>query len=148
MAAYRKTGKSALTTTAARSALMAKVRQRGTTAELAVRRILRRLGIPYRSNVAKLPGRPDLFAFDQRVAIFVHGCFWHRHHGCKAASTPRTNVPFWSAKFEANVRRDKAKTRALRRRGLRVLVVWECQTRDVRKLKRLVAMLERRLETH
>jgi DNA mismatch endonuclease, patch repair protein len=138
--------KPALTTTAARSALMASVRQRGTGAELAVRQILRRLKIRFRSNVASLPGRPDVCATEAGVAIFVHGCFWHRHRGCKAASTPRTNTEFWTAKFDANMRRDRAKTRALRRRGLGVLVIWECQTRNLAKLKQLETKLEKVLK--
>ena len=115
--------------TAARSALMARVRQHGTAAELAVRRALRAAGIRFRTNAKHLPGRPDVYLPSPRIAIFVHGCFWHRHAGCSATTTPKTNVKYWSAKFADNLERDRSKARALRKLGYRVMVVWECQTR-------------------
>ena len=109
---------------------MKSVRQVGTAPELAVRRALSFRGVRYRLNVRSLPGSPDIANMREHFAIFVHGCFWHRHPGCRYATTPKTNVPFWSRKFAANIQRDQAKLQALRTRAIRVLVVWECQTRD------------------
>jgi DNA mismatch endonuclease, patch repair protein len=127
---------------AARSALMARVRQHGTGAEVAVRRALRVGGVSFRNNAKNLPGRPDLYVPSKKVAIFVHGCFWHRHRGCAAASTPKTNVEYWRTKFADNRERDRRKARALRELGYRVVVVWECQTRKPSALKRLSTRLK------
>lgn len=126
-----------------RSALMARVRQRGTAAEIVVRALLKAQNVRYRANAKHLPGRPDIYVSAGRVALFVHGCFWHRHANCPASSTPKTNAPFWNQKFYENVARDRRKSRALRRLGYRVFTVWECQTRDNRKVIRLAARLER-----
>lgn len=123
-----------------RSALMARVRQKGTGPELVVQAIFRRLGRRFTVNTASLPGSPDILDTAARIAVFVHGCYWHRHPGCRASSTPKTNVAFWAKKFEANVRRDRRNARLLRALGFRAVVVWECQT----KAPRVVA-LERRL---
>jgi DNA mismatch endonuclease, patch repair protein len=109
-----------------RSALMRRVRQRGTPGEIAVARMLVRLGLHYRRNVRSLPGSPDFANKARRWAIFVHGCFWHRHTACRRATVPKRNRDFWLEKFRANRRRDAMAIRALRRRGFRVLVVWEC----------------------
>lgn len=109
---------------------MKAVRQRGTKPELAVSEELRARRIRHRLNVSNLPGSPDIANARRRFAIFVHGCFWHRHAGCRYATSPKSNQAFWEAKFEANRRRDRAKMRALRERSFRVLVVWECQTRN------------------
>lgn len=109
---------------------MGRVRQKGTAPELAVRRALTRLGYRYRLNVRKLPGTPDVVIGRLRTAIFVHGCFWHRHPGCRAASTPKTNAEFWKAKFTRNLERDGEKIAALEALGWRTVVVWECETRS------------------
>lgn len=124
-----------------RSALMARVRQAGTSPELAVRRVLRRLRVRVRTNGARLPGSPDLYDAQRRLAVFVHGCFWHRHRGCRACTTPTANASFWAQKFEDNVARDRRKAAELRRLGFRVLTVWECQVKSQIKL----AQLERKL---
>ena len=108
-----------------RSRIMASVRQKGTGPELRLRKALHRLGFRYRLNDNKLPGSPDLVFPKYKAVIFVHGCFWHRH-GCKASTTPKTRRDFWLAKFKANVERDEAKIEALKAKGWRVLVVWEC----------------------
>ena len=118
----------------ARSALMRAVRQKGTGGELTVGRVLRSLGVSARHNVKSLPVSPDLVTADGRLAIFVHGCFWHRHGGCTRTTTPKRNRAFWLAKFRANVSRDRRKTRALRDLGVDVLVIWECETRSLEKL--------------
>jgi DNA mismatch endonuclease (patch repair protein) len=122
-----------------RSALMGRVRQKGTGAELNVRAALRKAGFRYRSNVSGLAGRPDLVNRELRIAIFVHGCFWHRHARCRRATTPKTNVAFWQEKFLANVSRDRRKARALRQQGYRVLTVWECEALDSERLARIIA---------
>ena len=117
-----------------RSALMARVRSRNTDPELIVRRMCHRLGYRFRLHRKDLPGRPDLAFPKLRSVIFVHGCFWHRHANCKRASTPKTRATFWTLKFERNVGRDASAKKALRKKGWRVLTVWECQ------LKRTVSL--------
>lgn len=121
---------------------MARVRQRGTASELAVRRLLKAERVPFRTNGGHLPGSPDLYIPTFRIAVFVHGCFWHRHRNCCAATVPKTNVPYWTTKFVENVARDHRKARALRALGYRVFVIWECQTRDMSKLERAARKLK------
>lgn len=117
---------------------MADIRQHGTTPELVVRRLVTSLGMRYRVKNRDLPGNPDLANRSKRWAIFVHGCYWHRHPGCKLASTPKRNRDFWVAKFERNVVRDRAATAELHHLGFDVLLVWECETREpVQTLERL-----------
>lgn len=124
-----------------RSRIMRAVRRRGTSPEIEVRSALSRLGFRFRENVTGLPGSPDLANKRRKIAIFVHGCFWHRHASCSRASTPTRNFDFWNEKFVTNVRRDRRKARELRRLGYRVLVVWECDTRDPVKLERKLARM-------
>jgi DNA mismatch endonuclease Vsr len=114
----------------ARSALMARVRQRGTAVELAVGDVLRSIGASYRINVRKLPGSPDFANRTRKWAVFVHGCFWHHHARCKRATVPKSNKKFWRDKFDANRARDKRALLELRRLGFRVTVIWECQIGD------------------
>lgn len=110
-----------------RSALMARVRQKRTSAELTVAGILRNLGHAYRLNVRSLPGSPDFANRKRRWAIFVQGCFWHHHTNCRRATVPKSNVGFWTAKLTANRVRDARSVRALRAMGFRVVMVWECE---------------------
>jgi DNA mismatch endonuclease (patch repair protein) len=112
---------------AARSALMGRIRGVDTGPEMAVRRAAHRLGYRFRLHCRSLPGRPDIVFPSRRAAIFVHGCFWHRHEGCRKASTPKTRVEFWEAKFARNVERDAEVQQRLRAAGWRVLVIWECE---------------------
>ena len=112
---------------------MRAVRSGDTTPELVVRRMVHALGYRYRLHARDLPGRPDLVLPRLGKAIFVHGCFWHRH-ACEAGrSTPASRVEYWQAKFARNVQRDRSNLRKLRRLGWSVLVVWECQTRTARR---------------
>jgi len=111
---------------ATRSRMMSGIRGRDTKPEKQVRSFLHRAGLRFRLH-ASLPGKPDLVFPRHGAVAFVHGCFWHRHPGCRYATTPSSNVDFWQAKFDANVARDKRVTRQLRKEGWRVLVVWECQ---------------------
>lgn len=120
--------------TESRRRLMQSVRRQNTSPELVVRRLLHRLGFRFRLH-PKLPGTPDLILPRYRVAIFVHGCFWHRHQGCRYATTPKTRTDFWLKKFAANEERDLRKTEALRSLGWNVLTIWECQTRNLPALE-------------
>lgn len=115
-----------------RSAVMRAVKSRDTTPELAVRRILHAAGIGYRLGGRGLPGRPDLVMPGRRVAVFVHGCFWHGHDCARGARQPRANADYWSAKISRNRARDVAACAALEAAGWRVVTVWECRlkTRD------------------
>lgn len=111
---------------ATRSAIMSRVGTRDTKPELMLRHELHSRGIRYRLNVKALPGTPDIVLPKWRAIIFVHGCFWHRHAGCKKTTSPKNNATFWSEKFEANVARDKTTLDRLHARNWRTLVVWEC----------------------
>jgi len=122
-----------------RSELMANIRGRDTAPELAVRRIAHRMGLRFRLHRKDLPGRPDLVFPKHRLAVFVHGCFWHRHRGCRYAYTPKSRVAFWAEKFAANVARDAHQKRALEVLGWRVLVIWECETRHEAAVERRLA---------
>ena len=107
---------------------MRAVRQAHTGPELVVRRLLHGLGLRFRLHRRGLPGTPDIILPKHRTAIFVHGCFWHRHAGCAKATTPKTRAVFWCEKFDRNVFRDQETERALASAGWRVLTVWECET--------------------
>lgn len=126
-----------------RSARMALVRAKDTGPEKVVRRIVFALGYRYRLGRRELAGVPDLAFIGRRKAIFVHGCFWHRHPGCRLARMPKTNVDYWKGKLEGNRKRDLRNQRLLRRAGWKFLVVWECETR---KPQGLAAKLARFLE--
>jgi DNA mismatch endonuclease, patch repair protein len=117
-----------------RSALMSRVRTRDTKPELVVRSCLHQMGFRFRLHQKTLPGSPDIVLPRYRTAIFVHGCFWHRHTGCTKTTTPKTRTAFWKAKFDANVRRDRWAQRRLTASGWTVVTIWECQTRDRDKL--------------
>jgi DNA mismatch endonuclease, patch repair protein len=134
---------SSLSTTPDRSALMSRVRQKGTAPELVVQQILHSLGIRFFANANGTPGSPDIVDVEHTRAIFVHGCYWHRHRGCPACTTPKRNIEFWTTKFASNVARDRRKERQLRHQGYRVMTVWECQTKHLKSLPRLRARLRR-----
>ena len=119
------------------SARLGRVRQHGTSAELTVRKLLHTIGRRFRIHNRDLPGSPDIANRSRKWAVFVHGCFWHRHTGCKRTTTPSRNREFWLQKFDTNVARDARVQTALREQGYRVLVVWECDTEDVGRLKTL-----------
>ncbi len=123
-------------TTPQRSALMKRVRQRGTDVELAARKALSEIGSSYRLNVNTLPGSPDMANERRRKAVFVHGCFWHGHSRCGRGRIPMTNRRFWLDKLRRNKQRDTRKISALRRLGFDVLVVWECELEHPERVKR------------
>ena len=125
-----------------RSAMMSRIKGRDTVPEVVVRRIVHRLGFRFRLHRKDLPGRPDLVFPRYRSVVFVHGCFWHRHEGCRFAYEPKTRTGFWSEKFHRNVARDRDNEKALRALGWRVLVIWECEMRNLTALEeRLLAHL-------
>lgn len=110
-----------------RSWNMGRIKGRDTVPEIAVRSILHRAGFRFRLHRKDLPGRPDIALPGRKIVIFVHGCFWHRHKGCKYSYTPKSNVAFWQDKFESNVARDRKNAKDLKAVGWRVVVVWECE---------------------
>lgn len=127
--------------TPGRSALMARVKSKDTTPELKVRREAHRQGFRFRLHRRTLPGSPDLVFPSRRLAVFVHGCFWHRHTGCRHCTTPKTRREFWDAKFAANVERDARNEVALREIGWSTSVIWECETKDAVHLRKTIAAL-------
>ena len=106
---------------------MSKVRSKNTTPETTLRKALFNKGFRYRTNDDKLPGKPDIVLHKYRTAIFVHGCFWHGHQGCKKSTLPKTNADFWFGKIESNKRRDRLDALQLLSMGWKVLTVWECE---------------------
>ena len=113
-----------------RSAMMRAVKGKDTKPEMAVRRLVHRLGYRFRLHVKTLPGKPDLVFPGKKRIIFVHGCFWHRHPGCRRAAIPETNREFWLQKLSGNVLRDAWVQDELRALGWGILVVWACEIKD------------------
>ena len=114
----------------ARSGLMSRIRGKNTKLELTVRRLVWVAGFRYRLHRRDLPGCPDMVFPGQRKAVFVHGCFWHRHAECSAGRIPKSHVDFWTVKLEKNRLRDIKNQALLRENGWDLLVVWECETKD------------------
>jgi DNA mismatch endonuclease (patch repair protein) len=125
-----------------RSSMMAAVRRQHTKPELNLRIALHRAGLRYRLHRRDLPGTPDVVFVRSRVAIFVQGCFWHRHSGCPRTTTPATRVEFWLDKFAKNVARDCRVQSSLKAAGWRVFVVWECQVKSVDAARDMAKMVE------
>lgn len=117
-----------------RSWNMSRIKGAHTGPERKVRSFLHRMGYRFSLHRKDLPGRPDIVLAKYKTVVFVHGCFWHRHKGCKDATMPKTQRNFWQTKLEGNAARDKVKQRALRRIGWRIIVVWECETKSPAKL--------------
>jgi DNA mismatch endonuclease, patch repair protein len=111
-----------------RSEVMARVGTKNTKPELLVRSLLHKMGYRFRLHRKDLPGSPDIVLPKYRTVIFVHGCFWHRHPGCRRATTPKNNFEYWERKFDRNKERDEKAKSALGERGWNVLTVWECET--------------------
>ncbi|MDB5458333.1 MAG: very short patch repair endonuclease [Caulobacteraceae bacterium] len=124
-----------------RSSVMRRVKGKDTSPELKVRRLLTRMGLRYRLHRKDLPGKPDIVMPGRRLAIFVHGCFWHGHDCPRGARTPKANRPYWEAKIGGNRERDIAHRAALQASGWRVLTLWECELKDEERLERSVADL-------
>lgn len=115
---------------ATRSRMMAGIRGKNTRPEVRLRKALHAMGFRFRLHDKRLPGRPDIVLPKWKVAIEVHGCFWHRHEGCRYSSTPATRPEFWAEKFAANVARDRRNLENLKELGWRTAVIWECWLRE------------------
>lgn len=119
-----------------RSWNMSRIKSRDTKPEKAVRSFLHRMGYRFRLHRKDLPGRPDIVLPKHKTVIFVHGCFWHRHEGCKYAYEPKSRVEFWQNKFRQNIERDKKNQRVLDNAGWKIIVIWECELSDLELLKK------------
>lgn len=122
-----------------RKKAMSRVQQRDTKPEKLVRSILHKLGFRFRKNVSSIAGKPDIVLPKYKTIIFVHGCFWHQHKGCRKANRPTSNTAFWNNKLDKNVKRDKQTLKELKNLGWRFLTVWTCEMKDkellIEKLK-------------
>lgn len=116
-----------------RSQNMARVKSKNTKPEVFLRKLLWHKGFRYRLNYKELPGSPDLYIPKYRVAIFVNGCFWHMHENCRYSSIPKNNHDFWKSKLEGNVERDKQNYIKLESMGIKVIVVWGCEIKQMMK---------------
>lgn len=125
-----------------RSRLMAQVGSKNTSPEICVRKLLHSLGYRFRLHCKDLPGHPDIVLPRYRVCIFVHGCFWHRHSRCARASIPVTNKEFWLEKFQKNSKRDILVKQVLEEAGWRVVVIWECETKNIETLRQIIDAIE------
>lgn len=117
----------------ARSQNMAKIKSHDTKPEVWFRKRLFALGYRYRKNAGNIPGHPDIYLAKYNTAIFIHGCFWHRHNGCKYAYTPKSRIEFWSKKFQANTERDSFVKCELLGQGTKMLIIWECTVNRMMK---------------
>jgi DNA mismatch endonuclease (patch repair protein) len=126
-----------------RSEMMSGIRGKNTKPELLVRSLLFKAGYRFRLHRKDLPGTPDIVLPGRRIAIFIHGCFWHRHHDCPLAKLPKSNAEFWKAKLSGNERRDQVKYLELAKLDWRVLVVWECAIRHQQNVDSLVRSMIR-----
>jgi len=122
-----------------RSERMSRVKGTDTKPEMIVRRLVHRLGFRYRLHVRTLPGKPDLVFSGRRRVIFVSGCFWHRHRGCSMCRLPKSRLKFWKPKLEENRKRDLRNQRKLKKDGWTLLVIWECQLSDVKRLEQRIS---------
>lgn len=122
---------------------MSRIRGKDTQVEVKVRKYLFSKGFRYQKNVTDLPGKPDIVLPKYKTVVFIHGCFWHRHPGCKYSYTPKSNIEFWEKKFSANVKNDDIKRKQLEDDGWRVIVLWECdvERRFEQTMEKLVSEL-------
>lgn len=117
-----------------RSEIMSRIRSKDTAPEMTVRRLVHAMGYRYRLHRKDLPGKPDLTFPKLKAVIFVHGCFWHGHEGCRKSVVPKSNISFWEAKIKYNRSRDAQNVQKLVDSGWRILTIWECETRDLETL--------------
>lgn len=127
-------GRADVLTPEQRSRCMSKIKGKDTAPELFARSLLHRMGYRFRLHVIYLPGKPDIVLPKYKSVIFVHGCFWHQHKGCKYAVMPKTRKEFWKNKLARNVERDKEVARQFKKSGWRRIVIWECETKNADKL--------------
>ncbi|KAB0670607.1 DNA mismatch endonuclease Vsr [Oryzomonas sagensis] len=121
-----------------RSWLMSRVKAKNTSPEMVVRRLVYGMGYRYRIHVEGLPGKPDLVFAGSRKAIYVNGCFWHGHEGCRYAGLPKSRVAFWAAKIARNRARDRENVSAMEADGWRVLTIWQCELKNREKISELL----------
>ena len=127
-----------------RSEIMSRVKCKNTRPEMLVRRMIHGMGYRYRLHASDLPGKPDIVFRNRKKVIFVHGCFWHRHKNCKYSRLPKSRVTYWTEKLDKNRSRDRLNIARLRKGGWEVLVIWQCELRDIESLeKRVVQFLDR-----
>lgn len=117
---------------------MSRIKNRDTRPEITVRSLLHRMGYRFRLHRKDLPGRPDIVLPKYNTIIFVHGCFWHRHKNCRFAYTPKSNIEFWTEKFNKNIRRDAENKAELERLGWNVRIIWECEVNNQKNLKEII----------
>lgn len=117
-----------------RSRNMAAIHSVNTIPEIYLRKLLFSKGYRYSINFKKLPGHPDIYLRKYNTAVFIHGCFWHRHEGCKYSSTPKSKVEYWNKKFEMNINRDRVVKEELKNANVKCLVIWECSIKKMRKI--------------
>ena len=118
-----------------RSRNMSAIKSKNTKPEIKVRKFLHSMGYRFRLHSKDLPGSPDIVLPKYKTVIFVHGCFWHRHENCKYASTPKTRQEFWNKKFNENINRDKINQENLSSKGWKIIIVWECETKNMENLR-------------
>lgn len=121
-----------------RSWNMSRIRGKNTQPELIVRSVLHKMGYRFRLHRKNLPGKPDIVLPKYKTVIFVHGCFWHRHKGCKFAYIPKSRISFWNRKFDRTLQLDKINLNKLKRLGWNVLTIWECDISNTNKIKQLL----------
>jgi len=117
---------------------MSRVKSKDTKPEIIVRKLAHSLGYRFRLHRKDLPGTPDLTFPSRMKVIFVHGCFWHRHRGCRKTTTPKTNMDFWKNKFRKNIQRDKNSIEQLKGLGWKALVIWECETKNIEEIQKKI----------
>lgn len=127
---------------AARSRIMAAIRSRNTSPEVALRRMLHQRGLRFRLKAKNLPCKPDIIFPSQRLAVFVHGCFWHQHDGCKYARIPKSRIEFWAEKFRRNRHRDARNIATLQECGWTPIVVWDCELKDELRVIEIASHVE------
>tara|TARA_B100000579_G_C22493977_1_gene693766 strand:+ start:309 stop:701 length:393 start_codon:yes stop_codon:yes gene_type:complete len=115
-----------------RSWNMSRIRSKDTKPELIIRKMLHNSGIRYRLHVSDLPGKPDISNKKKGFAIFVNGCFWHQHEGCKRATVPKSNKEYWIPKLEKNIERQKDNINSILNMGMKSYIVWECEVKDIK----------------
>ncbi|RON24082.1 very short patch repair endonuclease [Pseudomonas lini] len=129
-----------------RSRLMAQIKGKNTKPELIIRSLCHEMGLRFRLHRKDLPGTPDLVFPRYRLCIFVHGCFWHRHIGCKYSHTPKSRHEFWSKKFNSNATRDEQSINKLKLMDWRVEVIWECELKDIDRIEERIYLLTKTLD--
>lgn len=130
-----------------RSQNMAKIQSKNTKPEIIIRSLLHKAGYRFRIKNNEIFGKPDIYFPKKRIAIFIHGCYWHRHNQCKYAYTPKSNIEFWLAKFSSNILRDKRVKEHLQNESIRILIIWECTIKKIIHNKEFFDFIFQKIET-